>query len=228
MNELNFRNHDPTEIIRLFRDLPEKLPNVEVIGFDNSTISNFEDLTADMPKLERITFSDCYINSFIRFPFKTNLIFHNCIIYSFEGLELPVISQNNFYFDEDGEFSINTNQIFLRNCTIRSLSGISRSTIQVILIAVLSMDFPEEKYNDNIEFEKPEFHKQRLHQIELDLPSTALNLLRESINHETESRYSPKLNRNWPLRYTNEFANLPEDHPDRYIQYTIPNFYVDE
>ena len=179
-----------------FRDLPKKLPSLNKIDINNSNISNFEDLHSEMPNLKEIGFTDCHIRNFRGFP---TAIFsaHDSIINSFEGLELSVP-----YNNEEG-------QIYLANCTIRSFSGVSRSTLQAILIAILSMDY---EYYSKEDMERlknmgqlAEFGYKiaRINNFKvrnkLDLTPTGRKLLFESINFQIERQYNPKFNREWPL-----------------------------
>ncbi len=164
--------------LRSFKDLPENLPNLESIGFRKSNITTFVDLTAKMPKLKNIGFSDCYIHSLLGIPIN-HLVFHGTTIDSFEGLELTVPHNNK------------ERQIYLENCTIRSLGGgISRSTIQAILIAILNQDYEDQGNN---------WYKNK-HLIKLDLTHTGINLLHEAINTDIELEYSPKHNTDWMLQ----------------------------
>ncbi|MHA1645953.1 MAG: hypothetical protein ACTSVL_00120 [Promethearchaeota archaeon] len=217
LRELNFyRNFEEIS----FKELPEVMPELETIRFYNCIINNLEDLKAKMPNLNSMRFSDCLIHKFHGIPKSIEIVLHYSLINSFEGLELQIPHNKE------------ESQIYLRNCTVRSFSGISRTTLQAILCEVLSKDFPEQKYNDNVEFEDPELHKQRLHQIKLDLPITGLNLLCQSINPEIERRYSPKLNPRWPSVYTGEISDAAEKFPnipiDSFRYSDIPNYYLNE
>ena len=185
-----------------FKDLPRNLPNLEKISFSNSNITNFEELSAEMPNLKGIGFSNCYIHSLLEIPIN-HLVFRGSTINSFEGLVLPV--PQHAYMDEDGNSVIEGNYIYLENCTIRSLGGVSRSTIQAILIAILSQDYEDQSKNW---FRIP-------NKIKLDLPPTALKLIQEAVDLEIEIRYSPKLNKQWPSIWNGN-------------SYRIPNYFLDE
>ncbi|MHA1919379.1 MAG: hypothetical protein ACTSWX_06520 [Promethearchaeota archaeon] len=200
--------------VHSFKDLPKSLPKLKIININNSILTNFEDLTAEMPVLKNITLINCKIHNFIGFPPNIALNIHRSTIDSVEGLQF-FVPKNNL------------EELFcLSNSTIRSLGGISRPTIQTILIAILNMDFPEKKYNDNVEIEDPEFHKNRLHQIKLDLPPTAIKLIKNSINLEIERIYSPKHHRNWIFNYEfyqthwHEWKILLKERPDSKYSYT--------
>ena len=110
-----------------FKDLPKKLPSLKYINISNSNFKNFEDLTTEMPKLEHINLSDSRIHNFHGIP-SVYLSAHNTTIDSFEGLELPIPHANK------------EAQIYFENCTIHSLGGITRSSLQSILIAYFLHD----------------------------------------------------------------------------------------
>ena len=214
--------------LQSFKDLPEKLPALERLEFIKSNIINFENLTTEMPKLRNIYFGDCRIHNFQGFPSNIGISAQHTQINSFEGLDLPV--PHGVYIDENSNTMIKENHIYLTNCIIRSLGGVSRSTLQALLIAILSKDYPEKKYNDNVELEDPEFHKNRLHQIKLDLHPTALKLIQESIDSEIERRYSPKFHKSWP-RIEGQSQPFPEELPVELRSQTcirIPDYFVND
>jgi len=165
--------------IQSFKDLPEKLQSLENISIINSNITNFEELTAQIPKLKRIGFSKCYIHDFRGIP-KKNLSIDQSTIESFEGIELFIPHRNQ------------DRQILLSDCTIRSFGGVSRSTIQALLIAILCMEYHE----------SPE-------KINLDLPKTGIELLKQSINPEIERIYCPKYYPQWP--YVGKYRNYLDE-----------------
>ncbi|QEE15776.1 hypothetical protein DSAG12_01603 [Promethearchaeum syntrophicum] len=198
-----------------FDDLPKKLPNLKNIEFNNSNITNFENLTAEMPKLKWLSFSDCRIHNFLGFPSNIGLSAHHTQITSFEGLNLPV--PHDVYMDENSNTLIKENLINLTNCTIRSLGGVSRSTLQALLIAILSKDYPPSN---------PKYPKKN----KLDLHPTGFKLIQKSINHEIERRYSPKYHKSWP-RIEGQSQPFPEDLPLELRSRTcirIPDFFVND
>ncbi len=157
-----------------------------------------------MPKLESVKIYNCHIHNLIGIPENISVSFQNSTIDSFEGLDFPIPRQ------------IEDQCIRLDNCTVRSLSGISRSTIQAILLDIASKDTKSPKNSNHLEKNI------------LELPPTAIKLIHESIDPEIESRYSPKLNPNWPSKWTEKYARLPEGHPMRLVRYDIPDYYLHE
>lgn len=185
-------SNNPLYHLHSFKHLPKILPSLKRIDINNSNISNFEDLTSGMPNLKGIVFSDCQIRNFRGFP-TTIFSAHNSIIDSFEGLELSI------------PHNIEERQIYLANCTIRSFSGISRSTLQAILIAILSMDYKYyskedmERLKDVGQLAEYGYKIVRLTnfkvRINLDLTPTGRKLLFESIDFQIELQYSPKFSK---------------------------------
>lgn len=143
-----------------FKDLPERIPILKNININNSIITNFEDLNAEMPKLDHINLSDCRIHNFHGIP-SVFLSAHNTTIDSFEGLELPIPQANK------------EAQIYFENCIIRSLGGISRLSLQSILIAYFIHD--DDGPEDNT----------------LNLTEKGRQLVYDSINPEIYATYNP-------------------------------------
>ena len=169
-----------------FKDLPESLPRLKEIIINNSNISNFEDLIAEMPKLQTIRIWESNVHNFRGLPEKhLNLFIYDTMIDSFEGIEIP-IPQNKEEM-----------QLYIQNCTIRSLGGVSRSSIQAILIAIISQDYGRPPNPDYPE------------KIILNLTPTGYNLLLESINSEIERSYNPKYERYWPRIENPEQYSFP-------------------
>ncbi len=185
-------NRTAWHCLQSFKDLPEIMPNLESISFNNSNITNFEDLTSKMPNLKSVYFGNCHIHNFLGFPSK-GFSAQDTIIDSFEGIP----SGENCHFS-------------LSNCTIRSLGGgVSLSTLQAIIINFLSQNYEYYSKEDiqrlkNID-RLPEFdfkitRPDNSHNgINLDIPPNARKLLYESIDFQIERAYSPKFNRLWPM-----------------------------
>jgi hypothetical protein len=134
-----------------------------------------------MSKLEVVSFSDCYIHNFIGIPSDINLFFHNTSINSFEGIEILI------------PHNAEETRIFLDHCTIHSFSGVSGSTLQIILTEILSKHY--EFYDkENIErlrsleqlVELGIENRNKFNPSILNIPQTAVKLIRQSINPEYE------------------------------------------
>lgn len=141
------------------------------------------------------TLNENHFHNFHGFP-KNYLSAYHCTIDSFEGIP------------EDCTFR-------LEDCTIRSLGGVSRATLQTILVAILSVDY--DKYD---KFALPSRKIKDPHpqvRCRLDLPPTGLTLFDECIDHEIENRFSPKYHENWPW--------IRSEDLNRNI---IPDYFVDE
>ena len=198
-----------------FKDLPEKIPKLERIDFNYSNISNFEELIADTPNLKTTNFYVCHIRSFHGFPKNINLTIEHSTINSFEGLDFSILP------------TAKESQIKLENCTIFSLGGVSRTTLQAILVAILSKDYEKYDKDDRLRLKlnlKKSSHPQI--RCNLQLPPTALTLVNESINQEIEHRYSPKHNENWPYIHDDRFLRIPPYYIDEWQLYEEDDNYL--
>jgi len=175
--------------IHSFVELPKTLPNLSEFIIDNSNVNNFEDLTTEMPNLQEFRIRQCYIGNFIGITIKNQVFYiYDSTIDSFEGFNLPVPKKKGRL------------HLYLENCTIRSLGGVSRSTIQAIAIAILSMDYGKPSH--------PKFPEK----IKLNLTPTGQNLLFESVNPEIDQNYNPKHNIGWPTNVNFYFDHRHEWH----------------
>nr|QEE17986.1 hypothetical protein DSAG12_03824 [Candidatus Prometheoarchaeum syntrophicum] len=136
--------------------------NADKLYIENSDFINFETLPL-MNNLETIHLSHCHIDNFRGIPvnFKT-LFIRDSIIASFEGINLDNVSR-----------SPKNPRLILQNCTIHSLGGISRLSLQSILIAYFLYD--DDGPQDNT----------------LKLTEKGRHLFYDSLNPEIAATYNP-------------------------------------
>ena len=125
----NIHNIPVSMNFRSFKGLPDKLELLENIRIYDSSIPNLESLTSEMPLLNFMSFCNCHFHNLKGIPkTKEYISFNDCIIDSFEGLDISNLNILNK----------SSQHAFFINTIFSSLHGINRTTLHSILMEYFS------------------------------------------------------------------------------------------